>query len=85
MLSRRLFLFIQIFITLNYYVFKVKYRYGADSIQPPINNNFRSKSIPFEFTVKIPPPLRRGVDYGFKKEVNGNLGIDVGSTNIIEK
>jgi hypothetical protein len=25
------------------------------------------KSIPFEFTVKIPPPLKRGVDYGFKK------------------
>jgi hypothetical protein len=24
------------------------------------------KSIPFEFTVKIPPPLKRGVDYGFK-------------------
>lgn len=24
------------------------------------------KSIPFMFTVKIPSPLQRGVDYGFK-------------------
>jgi hypothetical protein len=25
------------------------------------------KSIPFELTVKIPPPLKRGVDYSFEK------------------
>lgn len=24
------------------------------------------KSIPFIFTIKIPPPLQKGVDYGFK-------------------
>lgn len=24
------------------------------------------KLVPFEFNIKIPPPLKRGVDYGFK-------------------
>jgi hypothetical protein len=28
--------------------------------------SINDKVIPFEFTVKIPPPLKRGVDYGFK-------------------
>ncbi len=28
------------------------------------------KSIPFEFTIKISPPLKRGVDYGFKKKAS---------------
>jgi hypothetical protein len=26
-----------------------------------------NKGIPFEFTIKLPPPLQSGKDYGFKK------------------
>lgn len=26
-----------------------------------------SKYIPFEFTLKLPPPLRNGIDYGFRR------------------
>ena len=29
-----------------------------------------TKLIPFYFDVKMPPPLRRGTDYGFKKGEN---------------
>jgi hypothetical protein len=35
------------------------------------NNNIEFKGvIPFEFTIKLPPPKRRGIDYGFKKGDN---------------
>ena len=34
------------------------------------------KQIPFEFTVQIPNPMKRGVDYGFLKGENWNFGTD---------
>jgi hypothetical protein len=27
----------------------------------------KQHSIPFSFTIKLPPPLKSGVDYGFRK------------------
>ena len=41
----------------------VKYRSGGGTPRHPFD-----KSIPFEFTVKIPQPLKRGLDYGFKRK-----------------
>ena len=48
-------------------LYELEHRQGKDAIslfQNPIN----SKQIPFYFEVKLPPPLRRGVDYGFTKD-----------------
>lgn len=45
---------------------KVKHRHGQD-INALFGYSSNSKQIPFYFEVKLPPPLRRGVDYGFKK------------------
>jgi len=30
-------------------------------------HSITDKFIPFEFTIKIPPPLKSGVDYGFRR------------------
>jgi hypothetical protein len=40
--------------------------HGANTttlLEKPID----AKQIPFYFEIKLPPPLKRGVDYGFKK------------------
>jgi hypothetical protein len=46
------------------------HRHGANSttlFEKPID----SKRIPFYFEIKLPPPLKRGVDYGFRKGISG--------------
>jgi len=35
----------------------------------PMRDISPAKCIPFEFKVRIPPPLRTGIDYGFIKKV----------------
>jgi hypothetical protein len=38
----------------------------VNTTPPDYSNNLsHNLAIPLEFTVKIPPPLRTGVDYGF--------------------
>ena len=44
--------------------------HSQNTMQHGCNNSFTVKKIPFEFTVKLPPPLRMNKDYGFKQ--NGN-------------
>ena len=36
--------------------------------------HFLTRRIPFEFTIPMPPPLRRGVDYGFLPGSNVSRG-----------
>ena len=43
-----------------------KQEYSAKSIKVLEGLEAVHKAIPFEFTIKLPPPLKRGVDYGFK-------------------
>lgn len=47
---------------LLYFLYVAKYWSGAGT---PRHSN--EKSIPFMFTIKIPSPLKRGIDYGFKR------------------
>jgi hypothetical protein len=51
-----------------------KYRHTTNSTQHSgIFNDCLAnctKKIPFEFTLKLPAPLRTGIDYGFRKGEN---------------
>jgi len=40
------------------------FTFNRNGVSTPRHSN--DKSIPFSFTIKVPPPLKSGVDYGFK-------------------
>ena len=42
----------------------MKDRDGANTTRHGRDNR-SSKSVPFELVIPLPPPLRRGIDYGF--------------------
>jgi hypothetical protein len=42
-------------------------RHGRDAIEL-FHNPMDSKQIPFFLEIKLPPPLRRGIDYGITKD-----------------
>ena len=46
---------------------EIKYRNRLDSTRHCLDGASASgyKSIPFEIIIKLPPPLKTGVDYGF--------------------
>src|SRR3989344_78126 len=48
-----------------FYKYEIIYRHGMNTMQ-----HSHTKLIPFYFDIKIPSPLKRGVDYGFKKGEN---------------
>ncbi len=51
---------------------KIKYRHRqclASKIDYSNDIEFKGV-IPLEFTIKLPPPRKRGIDYGFKKGDN---------------
>jgi site-specific DNA recombinase len=50
----------------NYVEYKTERGYCQDTIRHEYPEA-SLKSIPFSFIIKLPPPLKRGVDYGFKK------------------
>jgi site-specific DNA recombinase len=54
------------FIPIDHVEFQTSNRDGASAIR---HGRFM-KSIPFEFSIPLPPPLKRGVDYGFLPGTN---------------
>lgn len=49
----------------------VTFHWHTPNATPPdLSNSYRVKQIPIEFTVKIPPPKRTRVDYGFLPGTN---------------
>ena len=47
---------------LHSFYYESKHWHGVNTNQ----HSIISKGIPFEFKIKLPPPLRNGIDYGFK-------------------
>lgn len=49
---------------INHVKFQTNHRNGSNESEQMYS---LSKRIPFELIIELPPPLRRGIDYGFKK------------------
>lgn len=53
-----------ILIVLEWQDYVTFYRHGANTNQHAVLD--RNKAIPFEFKIKLPAPLKTGIDYGFR-------------------
>lgn len=54
----------------NINVFSINRKLQEAGQHEDLSNSFRSTQVPLDFKIKIPPPLRTGVDYGFLPGTN---------------